>query len=200
MVEPQVRGESDFCNHSDLKMEKEMKLALTNDYFPVLGRQRMWSAKIRALGKEARREAVKKRLNVLEGDNWEEEEKHRGSNNDEDYVDEADDDSDFDDGPSKKKATKGRTVATSAAKAKRFKAPPMKSFQVALEQEHYDRYPPYIPTYLSIQASATRFPPRHFCYICGSSSNYTCPNCGLRFCKIRCDQEHKETRCLKFLA
>lgn len=137
---------------------------------------------------------------MLESDNWEEEEKHRGQNNDEDYVDDGGDDSDFDDGPPKKKKSVGRTVATSAAKAKRFKAPPVKSFAVALEAEHYDRYPAYIPTYVSISAQPSVFPGRQFCYICGNSSHYTCPNCGLRFCKIRCDEEHKETRCLKFLA
>lgn len=164
------------------------------------GRQRQWSAKIKALGKEARNEAIKKRIGVLESDNWEEEEKNRGVANDEDYVDEGDEDSDFGEGPVKKRKLVGRTVATSAAKAKRFKAPPMKSLQVALDQEHYERYPQYIPTYLSIEASSSTFPSRHFCYICGNDSNYCCPNCGLRFCRIRCDEEHKETRCLKFLA
>jgi zinc finger HIT domain-containing protein 1 len=172
------------------------------------GRQRQWSAKIKALGKEARNEAIKKRIGVLESDNWDEEENARGNNamtNDEDYVDDGgEDDSDFGEGkPSaakRKKMGGGRTVATSAAKAKRFKAPPLKSLALALNLEQYDRYPSYIPTYLSIEAAPSKFPPRHFCYICGNSSNYQCPSCGLRFCKIRCDEEHRETRCLKFLA
>ena len=137
---------------------------------------------------------------MLESDSWVEDEIHRGATNDEDYVDEGDDDSDFGEGPVKKRKLVGRTVATSAAKAKRFKAPPVKSFAIALEAEQYDRYPAYIPTYLSIEAAPSIYPTRHFCYICGNASKYQCPNCGLRFCKIRCDEEHKETRCLKFLA
>lgn len=169
----------------------------------MIGRQRQWSAKIKALGKEARQEAVRKRIGILESDQWQEEELNRGAaNDDDDYVDEGDSDSDgWGEGPvKKKKKLVGRTVATAAAKAKRFKAPPAKSFQVALDQEGYDRYPVYIPTYLSIEAEPSSLPPRHFCYICGNASKYQCPNCGLRFCKIRCDEEHKETRCLKFLA
>lgn len=165
------------------------------------GRQRQWSAKIKALGKEARQEAVRKRIGILESDQWVEDEPNRGVTNDEDYVDEGDSDSDgFGETPTKKRKLVGRTVATAAAKAKRFKAKPVKSFAIALEEEGYDHYPAYIPTYLSIEASPSTQPPRHFCYICGNASKYQCPNCGLRFCKIRCDEEHKETRCLKFLA
>lgn len=169
------------------------------------GRQRQWSAKIKALGKEARNEAIRKRIGVLESDNWDEEDGGRGNQpQDEDYVDDGDgDDSDFGEGKApaaKKKKLTGRTVATSAAKAKRFRAPPVKSLAIALQHEQYDLYPYYIPTYISIEAAPSKFPPRHFCYICGASSNYQCPSCGLRFCKIRCDEEHKETRCLKFLA
>ena len=31
-------------------------------------------------------------------------------------------------------------------------------------------------------------------------SNYTCTQCGSRFCSIKCNSTHKETRCLKLVA
>lgn len=54
--------------------------------------------------------------------------------------------------------------------------------------------------YFSIAAPPSRRPGRHFCSVCGYTGNYSCVRCGLRFCSIRCQHTHKETRCLKFTA
>lgn len=39
---------------------------------------------------------------------------------------------------------------------------------------------------------------RPFCSVCGYYGVYTCTRCGSRFCSIRCNESHKETRCMKF--
>ena len=41
---------------------------------------------------------------------------------------------------------------------------------------------------------------RHFCSVCGFSSNYTCVNCGIRYCSLNCLKTHRDTRCLKWTA
>ena len=39
---------------------------------------------------------------------------------------------------------------------------------------------------------------RHYCSVCGLLGIYTCTRCGMRYCCIRCNEHHKETRCLTF--
>ena len=41
---------------------------------------------------------------------------------------------------------------------------------------------------------------RHFCSVCGFGSNYTCVNCGMRYCSLNCLKTHRDTRCLKWTA
>ncbi|OZJ06483.1 hypothetical protein BZG36_00605 [Bifiguratus adelaidae] len=54
------------------------------------------------------------------------------------------------------------------------------------------------PTYLTASASPSRYPPRHFCSVCGFQSKYTCIKCGMKYCSTKCLETHEETRCLKF--
>ena len=53
-------------------------------------------------------------------------------------------------------------------------------------------------TALSIEAPDSKQPPRPFCSVCGYHGLYTCTRCGSRFCSLKCSEQHKETRCLKF--
>lgn len=68
-------------------------------------------------------------------------------------------------------------------------------------QANLESLPPHVPTYLRAAvgppSSTSR---RHFCTVCGFSSNYTCVQCGTRFCSTRCRTIHNDTRCLKFVA
>ena len=54
------------------------------------------------------------------------------------------------------------------------------------------------PNYVSICADASDLPPRKFCSVCGLKGIYACNRCGLRYCTIKCNNQHKETRCMKF--
>jgi zinc finger HIT domain-containing protein 1 len=54
------------------------------------------------------------------------------------------------------------------------------------------------PNYESVAAEPPTAPPIKFCSVCGYVGNYTCTRCGQRFCSVRCNTNHKETRCLKF--
>ncbi|KAL6042356.1 HIT-type domain-containing protein [Balamuthia mandrillaris] len=74
----------------------------------------------------------------------------------------------------------------------------VKNFNKVLENAGYENYPPHVPTYFTIAAAPSRFPPRHFCSVCGYLSSYTCTRCGLRYCCIKCKGIHEENRCLKF--
>ncbi len=52
--------------------------------------------------------------------------------------------------------------------------------------------------YLSAQAPPSSRPPRRFCAVCGFPSLYSCTICGTRYCSLRCQETHMETRCLKW--
>jgi hypothetical protein len=53
--------------------------------------------------------------------------------------------------------------------------------------------------YHTIAANPSMFPIRQcFCSVCGFIGNYSCTRCGSKFCSIKCNENHKETRCFKF--
>lgn len=57
----------------------------------------------------------------------------------------------------------------------------------------------YDADYWSAAATSSVTPTRrNFCSVCGYIGNYSCVRCGSRFCSIKCNTNHKETRCLKF--
>ena len=65
-------------------------------------------------------------------------------------------------------------------------------------QEFYDEDSMNFPNYLSVVAKPSKFPPRFFCSVCGFWAKYSCTRCGLRYCSMKCQETHKETRCIKF--
>jgi len=52
--------------------------------------------------------------------------------------------------------------------------------------------------FFSISAAASNLPARKFCSVCGLLSAYHCTRCGMKFCSVKCNEMHKDTRCLKF--
>jgi len=56
------------------------------------------------------------------------------------------------------------------------------------------------PNYMTAEAPESRYPKRNFCAVCGNFSEYTCVQCGTRFCRAKCLQMHNETRCMKWTA
>ncbi|KAJ6885059.1 hypothetical protein NC652_031921 [Populus alba x Populus x berolinensis] len=98
----------------------------------------------------------------------------------------------------KQKGTKRKTRQAKALENAR-KAP--RNFLELLHEANLEALPPHIPSYLRAAVG----PPsstcrRHFCTVCGFTSNYTCAKCGMRFCSIRCQKIHDDTRCQKFVA
>ncbi|XP_057534512.1 SWR1 complex subunit 6 [Amaranthus tricolor] len=79
------------------------------------------------------------------------------------------------------------------------KAP--RTFLELVHEANLEAMPPHVPNYLRAAVG----PPsivsrRNFCTVCGYTANYTCVRCGMRFCCIRCQNIHNDTRCLKFVA
>ncbi|KAG6751370.1 hypothetical protein POTOM_045904 [Populus tomentosa] len=98
----------------------------------------------------------------------------------------------------KQKGTKRKTRQAKALENAR-KAP--RNFLELLHEANLEALPPHVPSYLRAAVG----PPsstcrRHFCTVCGFTSNYTCAKCGMRFCSIRCQKIHDDTRCQKFVA
>lgn len=142
--------------------------------------------KKRVLDEAARRRRVRKALEALEQDNFHED-PHA------DLV------------MSKKVPKFQDNLETSRTKkstkrkgAEYYRAKYRKNFTQLLEEEKQFR--PEAPNYFSAQAPQSNLPPRHFCAVCGSFSNYTCTACGTRYCCIRCLGTHQDTRCLKWTA
>jgi len=84
-------------------------------------------------------------------------------------------------------------------KKRRFVDRRLTNFAAVLEAEYYEAYPVHVPTYLSVAAAPSIYPPRHLCSVCGQVANYNCNTCvGARFCSPKCLATHKDTRCLKW--
>ena len=52
--------------------------------------------------------------------------------------------------------------------------------------------------YLTVAVQPSKLPARQFCSVCGYEGIYKCTRCGSRYCSVKCNNNHKETRCLKF--
>lgn len=70
----------------------------------------------------------------------------------------------------------------------------------ALSEDEKDYFIEGETNYVTARVPPSRYPPRHFCAVCGFPSNYTCVQCGARYCCIKCFGIHKGTRCSKFTA
>ncbi|XP_033760529.1 zinc finger HIT domain-containing protein 1-like [Pecten maximus] len=94
----------------------------------------------------------------------------------------------------------GQPVSKKKRKSKsdHFKFKYKKSFSALLEEEHMTNRD--TPNYLSASVPQSRFPERRFCAVCGFPSNYTCVQCGARYCSVKCLGTHQDTRCLKWTA
>ncbi|XP_054710217.1 zinc finger HIT domain-containing protein 1-like [Uloborus diversus] len=82
-------------------------------------------------------------------------------------------------------------------KTEPFKQRFRKNFTALLEEEEQYFTKDKI-NYITAKVPPSKYPPRHFCAVCGFSSNYTCVQCGTRYCCIKCLQVHRDTRCLKW--
>ncbi|KAI8388167.1 uncharacterized protein BYT42DRAFT_611234 [Radiomyces spectabilis] len=74
------------------------------------------------------------------------------------------------------------------------------NLNILIEDAHLETLPPDTPSYLTCNAAPSNYPPRHFCSVCGFSSNYKCLRCGMKYCSVQCLGTHQETRCLKWTA
>lgn len=79
-----------------------------------------------------------------------------------------------------------------------YKAKYRKSFMQFLEEDKVNN--PDGPSYWAAEAQPSKLPFRHFCAVCGFTSNYTCTSCGTRYCSTKCLHTHVDTRCLKYTA
>ncbi|KAF8093851.1 hypothetical protein N665_0377s0060 [Sinapis alba] len=99
-----------------------------------------------------------------------------------------------------KKQHKGSKRKTRQAKALEARKA-HKSFTELLQEANLESLPSHVPSYLKAAvgrpSSSSR---RHFCTVCGYIAGYSCCLCGMRFCSIRCQNIHKDTRCQKFVA
>ncbi|KAM7527620.1 hypothetical protein LguiB_031030 [Lonicera macranthoides] len=140
-----------------------------------------------------RTQAVLARLEALEYDNAATE---MVEVNDDDDASLDDDDEAF-----QKRQSKSTKRKTRQAKALENAKKAPRTFIELLHDANLDSLPPDVPSYLKAAvgppSSTSR---RHFCTVCGFTGKYTCVRCGMRFCAIRCQNIHNDTRCLKFVA
>ncbi|KAI5684068.1 hypothetical protein M9H77_05296 [Catharanthus roseus] len=140
-----------------------------------------------------RTQAILARLDALENDNAAIETVQPMDDDDEASLDD-------DDQVYQKRQSKGTKRKTRQAKALEARRAP-RTFLELLNEANLESLPSHVPSYLRAAvgppSSTSR---RHFCTVCGFTATYTCVQCGMRFCCIRCQTIHKDTRCLKFVA
>ncbi|KAK1431412.1 hypothetical protein QVD17_07871 [Tagetes erecta] len=145
-----------------------------------------------------RTQAILARLEALENDNPGAEIVEPNDDDDDAAAASLDEDDDL---VFHKKHPKGTKRKTRQAKALETAKKAPRTFLELLHDANLESLPPHVPTYLRAAVG----PPsstcrRHFCTVCGFSAKYTCVRCGMRFCAVRCQTIHNDTRCLKFVA
>lgn len=159
---------------------------------------------MRKVDAETRNEVRDKRLVMLEADNYVEAE----SAGDDAYGDDEENDH------QKKKKMKYASKISGGLAISKWAARRSKTLEKIVLEEAYERASigDYFamdasaciercgryPNYISVNASPSINPPRNFCSVCGHKGQYACSRCGMRYCSIKCNNHHKETRCLKF--
>lgn len=141
-----------------------------------------------------RTQAILARLDALENDNAAIEVVQPVDDDDEASLDD-------DDQVYSKRQSKSTKRKTRQAKALENAKRAPRTFLELLNEANLELLPPHVPSYFRAavgQPSSTSR--RHFCTVCGFAGNYTCVQCGMRFCCIRCQNIHNDTRCLKFVA
>lgn len=66
--------------------------------------------------------------------------------------------------------------------------------QEVLDEAQLHKYPSWVPTYSSIAAAPSRYPPRRFCSVSGLHSKYKCPVTGEYLATMEAYTTHRETR------
>ncbi|KAF9971684.1 hypothetical protein BGZ73_005279 [Actinomortierella ambigua] len=69
-----------------------------------------------------------------------------------------------------------------------------KPLSVLLDESGLAQQDPSIPSYLTAAMGPSQYPERQFCSVCGWRGTYRCFRCGMRYCDIRCQKTHEETR------
>lgn len=155
------------------------------------------------IDEETRRYLASQRLAALEMDNYEEP-SLAALSADGAYVDDEEEEEVAQGGRSRKRKSRsgatggGGGGASGGASAKSSKSASgayrVRNFEHVVAEEEYDSDS---INYRTIAAGPSDKPARHLCSVCGYAGSYSCPRCGLRFCGLRCQHTHKETRCLK---
>nr|KAJ0201089.1 hypothetical protein LSAT_V11C600316610 [Lactuca sativa] len=179
-----------------LHLKKQMDDEISNSLRRMSTRARKVAPKMAAAlaSTDNRTQAILARLEALENDNPGAEMVE--PNDDDDASLDEDDDQVF-----HKKQSKGTKRKTRQAKALETAKKAPRTFLELLHDANLESLGPHVPTYLRAAvgppSSGSR---RHFCTVCGFSAKYTCVRCGMRFCAVRCQNIHNDTRCLKFVA
>ncbi|KAG0253400.1 hypothetical protein DFQ27_007434 [Actinomortierella ambigua] len=69
-----------------------------------------------------------------------------------------------------------------------------KPLSVLLDESGLLQQDPSIPSYLTAAMGPSQYPERQFCSVCGWRGTYRCFRCGMRYCDLRCQKTHEETR------
>ena len=151
---------------------------------------------MRVVDRETRNEFRDKRLRSLESDNYTEEQNQQ-NDDDDDYSVDGNDDKNKE---MKKAKPKPKTTSSAGNMQKKWFERKVKSLERIIDELQYRNTSgeDTSPNYVTVAANASTLPMRHFCSVCGYLGHYTCTRCGSRFCSRKCNDHHKETRCLKF--
>uniref|UniRef100_A0A7S1U8Q5 HIT-type domain-containing protein n=1 Tax=Phaeomonas parva TaxID=124430 RepID=A0A7S1U8Q5_9STRA len=157
------------------------------------------SRDLRVVDAETREHVRNARLDALEADNYMEE--HVAQDDAYEEVDSEEEAAEPKAKRSRKSKAKAKTKITTA-KAKdpghKWKKRKYKPLRQVVYEQGYDATGAASVNHSSAAMGPSRFPPRAFCSVCGYFGTFKCPRCGMRYCRRRCQEAHKETRCMKF--
>lgn len=156
-------------------------------------RKRNLSSRVRVFDDHTRQEILRKKLESLEADNWQQDKRKDEDSEDDNY-------NPLDGASSGDEVDVNRRKSTSSKKKKKPKrdawnaTQKCKSLQEVLDEAQYHKYPSFVPTFVSAAAEPSRYPPRNFCSITGLPGKYRCPVTGEYIATLDAYNTHRETR------
>ena len=147
---------------------------------------------LRHVDEETRLFIIQSKIDELESDYYESPNRLAEDQNDSE-------DFEFNDQESDKKKQKKKIAKKKIPKKNKKDAYVRKNFNLKkIIKEDDLENKNFFPNFMNIRPKSSIYPLRKFCSVCGSLSRYSCPRCGERYCCLKCQNIHRDIKCLKF--
>ena len=159
-------------------------------------RQKKISKNMRHVDEETRNYVQQYKIDALESDFYDSPNRLAEDNTSDDF------DEDFGTANSGKKnaSSKNKKPKKKIPKKKKKEAYVKRNFNLKklIKEDNLEANTSVFPNFLTVRSHPSNYPGRKFCSICGLIAPYGCSRCRERYCSLKCQEIHRDIKCLNF--